>query len=156
MNSTKEQKQKLREVGYELQEDKKTIDDLFDYHYSLLLKLKEQGQPTNLTNKDKIRINEDGTLSVIKIERKMEDGKRIQINKEEYQNPNLKTTGNWLYYNQKNFTKEQKQKLREVGYELQEDKKKNYKDAKNNFDEQSNFKKMSKILKENKNGKKIS
>ena len=53
----------------------------------------------------------------------MEDGKQIQINKEEYQNPNLITTGNWLYINQNEFTKEQKQKLREVGYELQEDKK---------------------------------
>ena len=54
---------------------------------------------------DKIRINEDGTLSVIKIESKMEDGKQIQINKEEYQNPNLKTTGNWLYINQKTLLK---------------------------------------------------
>ena len=77
--------------------NKNNFNKMFDYHYSLLLKLKEQGQPTNLTAIDKIRINEDGTLSVIKIESKMEDGKQIQINKEEYQNPNLKKTGNWLY-----------------------------------------------------------
>ena len=119
---TKEQKQKLREVGYELQEDKKTKEDLFDYHYGLLLKLKENGQLTNLTNSDKIRVNNDGTILVIKkVIHETKDRKQIQMNKDEYQDPNLITTGNWLYVHQKEFTKEQKQKLRDIGYVLKED-----------------------------------
>ena len=56
------QKQKLRELGYILKGEE---EDKFEKHYGLLVKLKEQGEDPNLTNKDKIRINEDGTISII-------------------------------------------------------------------------------------------
>ena len=45
-------------------------------------------------------------------------------NKEKYNQSNLINIGEWLYRNQEKFTKEQKQKLRDIGYVLKEDKEK--------------------------------
>ena len=53
-----------------------------------MVKLKEQGEDVNLASIDKIRINEDGTISVIKKKIQMIDGKQEIINKEEYNDKN--------------------------------------------------------------------
>ena len=78
----------LRDIGYELKEDKK-VEYTFNYFYSLLEKLKESNQPTNLASGDKIRINEDGSLTIVK------------IGQEGYNDENLIAIGDWLNRNQK-------------------------------------------------------
>ena len=80
----------------------------------MLEKLKESGQTTNLVSGDKIRINEDGSLTIVK------------IGQEGYDNENLIVIGRWLYKHQKEFSAEEKQMLRDIGYELKEDKKVEY------------------------------
>ena len=124
-----EEKQMLRDIGYELQEDKK-VEYTFNYFYSLLEKLKESGQTTNLVSGDRIRINENGSLTVVK------------IGQEGYNDKNLIAIGDWLYKHQKEFSAEEKQMLRDIGYELQEDKKKKYKSKVQKFNEVSNFEKL--------------
>ena len=124
-----EEKQMLRDIGYELKEDKK-VEYTFNYFYSLLEKLKESNQPTNLASGDKIRINEDGSLTIVK---KGQEG---------YDGENLIAIGDWLNRNQKKLSDEEKQMLRDIGYELQEDKKKKYKSKVQKFNEVSNFEKL--------------
>ncbi|MBO6195325.1 MAG: hypothetical protein J6O56_03140 [Bacilli bacterium] len=118
---TEEQKQMLRNVGYILKEDKETFEEKFEYHYSLLERLTTQGLSANLLSDDKIKMDENGLLSIIKPKMKLKNGKAVQVNKEEYFDSSLISSGNWLYVNQSNFTKEQKQKLRQIGYVLKED-----------------------------------
>ena len=119
------QKQMLREVGYVLQEDKLTPEEefnkTFNYYYSLLVKINEQNESgicevysTNLANRDKIKIDSEGKVHVVK------------KNSSEYKSPDLLDVGQWLYSHQNKiqpiFNESQKQMLREVGYALQEDK----------------------------------
>ena len=96
----------------------------------MLEKLKESGQTTNLVSGDRIRINENGSLTVVK------------IGQEGYNDKNLIAIGDWLYKHQKEFSAEEKQMLRDIGYELQEDKKKKYKSKVQKFNEVSNFEKL--------------
>ena len=131
------QKQLLREVGYVLQEDKLTLEEefnkTFNYYYGLLVKIKEQNKSgiceeysTNLTSKDKIKIDSEGIVHVVK------------ENSSEYNSPDLLNVGNWLYNHQKKiqpiFDENQKQLLREVGYVLKEDKKKKFNESKKKVD----------------------
>ncbi|MGN0973609.1 MAG: hypothetical protein ACI4OT_02575, partial [Bacilli bacterium] len=149
-NFNEDQKSRLKEVGY--------YDGPFETHFYYLTKLKEQGKPTNLTQTDKIRVKEEGTVEVVKQLTKRENGKQITINKEEYNDKSLINTGNWLYTNQKNFNENQKSRLREVGYKLKEDKENMYNSAKQEFDSSSNFSRVNKKAnnKEADNGRKIS
>ena len=124
-----EEKQMLSDIGYELKEDK-SLANRFNYYYDLLVKLKENDQPTNLVSRDKIRINEDGSLTIVKKGQKGYDGE------------NLIAIGDWLNRNQKKLSDEEKQMLRDIGYELQEDKKKKYKSKVQKFNEVSNFEKL--------------
>ena len=55
---------------------------------------------------DKIRINKDGTLSIVK------------QGEPDYNSPDLIGVGQYLYRNQNEFTKEQKRLLQEIGYEF--------------------------------------
>ena len=96
----------------------------------MLEKLKGSGQISKLVSNDKIRINEDGSLTIVK------------IGKEGYDDKNLVAIGSWLYYHQKELSDEEKQMLRDIGYELQEDKKKKYKSKVQKFNEVSNFEKL--------------
>ena len=151
-NFTEEQKQKLRDIGYVL----KGEENVFERYYDYLIRLKEQGEDVNLTQPDKIKINENGTISVIKKKKQRVNGKRVHINIEEYHDQNLIAVGYWFYANQKNFTEEQKQKLRDIGYVLKEDIKRRKKQKQEEFDKDSNFgKKKDEILnkKERRHGK---
>ena len=115
------QKKLLREVGYVLQEEKLNIEKekfnkIFNEHYSLLVKIKEQKESgvyeeysTNLSASDKIKVDSEGIVHVVK------------ISSPEYKSPDLLNTGDWLWRRQLDFDENQKQKLREVGYVLQED-----------------------------------
>ena len=114
------QKQLLREVGYVLKEDKSNIekekfDKTFNYYYSLLVKIKEQNESgiceeysTNLANRDKIKIDSEGKVHVVK------------KNSSEYKSPDLLDVGQWLYSHQNKiqpiFNESQKQMLRDIGY----------------------------------------
>ena len=131
------QKQMLREVGYVLQEDKLTIEEefnkTFNKYYSLLVKIKEQNESgiceeysTNLSIEDKIKIDSEGIVHVVK------------KSSPEYKSPDLLNVGNWFYKHQNTiqpvFDENQKQMLREVGYVLQEDKKKKFNESKKKVD----------------------
>ena len=149
---SEEQKNKLREIGYFLSEK----EILFEKHYSLLVKLKEQGESTNLAPADKLKINEDGSVTIIKRQSKTINGTKVYINKDEYNDRNLISIGSWLSQNQKKLDETQKAKLREIGYILKEDKKKKYKEKKEEFDTDGKFeKKVNEIVKgeEHKHGK---
>ena len=140
------QKQRLRDIGYVLRGEE---EDLFEKYYSYLAKLKEQGKDVNLATKDKLDIKEDGTIIVVKIKRKMVGGKLIQTNSEIYNNPKLIPVGRWFSRKQSTFDDAQKQRLREIGYVLKEDKKKKKKEKQEKFDEVSNFgRKQDEILNE--------
>ena len=99
----------------------------------MLVKIKEQNKSgiceeysTNLTSKDKIKIDSEGIVHVVK------------ENSSEYNSPDLLNVGNWLYNHQKKiqpiFDENQKQLLREVGYVLKEDKKKKFNESKKKVD----------------------
>ena len=136
-NFDENQKQMLREVGYVLQEDKMTSEEefnkKFNYYYDLLVKIKEQNElgiceeySTNLGSRDKIKVDSEGIVHVIK------------YSSPEYESPDLLNAGNWLYNHQNSvqpiFNEIQKQMLREVGYVLQEDKKKKFNESKKKVD----------------------
>ena len=75
----------------------------------MLLKLKDQGKPVNLAKTDKVRIDEDGKLEIVKY--------KINSNKNtEWDDETLIGLGDWLYRHQKDFDDEQKQELRDIGY----------------------------------------
>ena len=131
------QKQMLREVGYVFQEDKLTPEEefnkIFNDYYGLLVKIKEQNESgiceeysTNLTNKDKIKVDSEGIVHVVK------------KSSSEYKSPDLVNAGQWLYNHQNKvkpiFDENQKQLLREVGYVLQEDKNKKFNEFKKKVD----------------------
>ena len=132
------QKQLLREVGYVLKEDKSNVkkeefDKIFNDYYGLLVKIKEQNESgiceeysTNLTNKDKIKVDSEGIVHVVK------------KSSSEYKSPDLVNAGQWLYNHQNKvkpiFDENQKQLLREVGYVLQEDKNKKFNESKKKVD----------------------
>ena len=86
--------------------------------------MQEQGDSTNLTSNDKVRVKADGTVEVVKQKMKKIDGKQMIANEEEYKAADLIAIGNWLYTNSKQskFDEDQKAKLRKVGYILSEDK----------------------------------
>ena len=136
-----DQKAKLRKVGYILNEDKGNKKD-FDYYYDILLKLQEQGDSTDLSAADKVRVKADGTVEVVKRKIKYIDGKQVIANEEEYKAEDLIAIGNWLSKNsrQSKFDEDQKAKLREVGYVLTEDKKKRFAEADTKFNDDSTFK----------------
>ena len=143
-----EKKQKLRDIGYVL----KAEEDKFEKYYEYLVKLKKQGETVNLAVSDKLKINEDGTVNIIKI--KTVEGNKVNL--EEYNNPNLIQVGSYFFRNQVNFNEIQKQKLRDIGYVLKEDKKNNKKQKQEEFDKDSSFgKKKDEILnkKEHQHGK---
>ena len=127
----------LREVGYVLQEDKLTPEEefnkTFNYYYGLLVKIKEQNESgiceeysTNLVQRDKIKIDSDGIVHVVK------------YSSPEYKSPDLLDVGKWLCNHQNRvqpiFDENQKHLLREVGYVLQEDKKKKFNESKKKVD----------------------
>ena len=151
---TEEQKQKLRDIGYVL----KGEEDKFEIYYQYLVKLKEQGEDTNLVVSDKIKINEDSSITIIKKKSKVDKGKLEIINKEEYNDNKLINLGAYLYRNQDKFTEGQKQKLRDIGYVLKEDAKKNFDVSDKIFEADSH---MSKVVsniqskKENNDGRKL-
>ena len=147
-NFTEEQKQRLRDIGYVLKEDE---EEKFEIYYGYLVQLKKQGDTTNLASQDKIKHNTDGTIEIVKIIIKTIDGRRVIINADEYNSQDLINVGKWLYTNQDNFTEVQKQRLRDIGYVLKEDKKKKYDEAKEQFDETSEFSKALNSGKENNN-----
>ena len=139
------QKQRLRDIGYVLSGE----ENKFEKYYGYLVKLKEQGEDVNLTPLDKLDIKEDGIISVVKKETKIIDGKRVIINSDIYNNPKLIQVGSWFYQNQSKFDDLQKQRLRDIGYVLKEDKKKKKKEKQEEFDEVSNFgRKQEEILNE--------
>ena len=128
----------LREVGYVLKEDKSNVkkeefNKIFNDYYGLLVKIKEQNESgiceeysTNLTNKDKIKVDSEGIVHVVK------------KSSSEYKSPDLVNAGQWLYNHQNKvkpiFDENQKQLLREVGYVLQEDKNKKFNESKKKVD----------------------
>ena len=152
---TEEQKEKLRDIGYVLKEEK---EDKFEIYYQYLIKLKEQGEDTNLVVSDKIKINEDSSITIIKKKSKVDKGKLEIINKEEYNDNKLINLGAYLYRNQDKFTEGQKEKLRDIGYVLKEDAKKNFDVSDKIFEADSH---MSKVVsniqskKENNDGRKL-
>ena len=115
------QKQMLKEVGYVLQEEKLTLEEefnkTFNEYYCLLVKIKEQNESgiceeysTNLASMDKIKIDSEGKVHVVKKE------------SSEYKSSDLLNVGDWFNSHQSDFNENQKQMLREVGYVLKEDK----------------------------------
>ena len=115
------QKQMLKEVGYVLQEEKLTLEEefnkTFNEYYGLLVKIKEQNESgiceeysTNLASMDKIKIDSEGKVHVVKKE------------SSEYKSSDLLNVGDWFNSHQSDFNENQKQMLREVGYVLKEDK----------------------------------
>ena len=107
------QKQMLRDIGYVLKEDKLTpeeeFNNTFNNYYSLLVKIKKQNESgtgekysTNLTTKDKIKIDSEG-IHVVK------------YGSSEYNSPDLLGVGLWLYKHQPDFDENQKQMLRDIG-----------------------------------------
>ena len=87
----------------------------FNYYYGLLVKIKEQNESgiceensTNLANHDKIKIDSEGIVHVVK------------RNSPEYNSPDLLNVGNWFYNHQNRFQpvfdENQKQMLRDIGY----------------------------------------
>ena len=117
------QKRMLRDIGYVRPGDE------FNSYYYYLEKIKEQNESgicekysTNLANKDKIKVDSKGIVHVVK------------RNSPEYNSPDLLRVGGWLYDHQSDFDENQKQMLREVGYVLQEDKKKKFNESKKKVD----------------------
>ena len=78
--------------------------------------MKEQEKPVNLSSTDKVRINDDGKLEIVKY--------IINGNKNvEWYDESLIKLGDWLYKCQKSFNTKQKQELRDIGYIFIEDSK---------------------------------
>ena len=97
------------------------FEETFNYYYGLLVKIKEQNESgiceeysTNLTSIDKIKIDSEGIVHVVK------------YGSPEYKSPDLLNVGQWLYKHQNSdqpvFDETQKQMLRDIGYVLKEDK----------------------------------
>ena len=155
---TEEQKQRLRDIGYVLKEDKESEKDKFERNYNYLVKLKEQGDDTNLTSSTKLRLEENGSISVVKKVYKSINGKTIFINKDEYSKKELVSAGLYLFKNQDKFTEEQKQRLRDIGYVLNKNSKKKYEESDILFEGNSH---MTKIIsniqekRENNDGRKL-
>ena len=120
------QKQMLRDIGYVQPGEE------FNSYYYYLEKIKEQNKSgickdsTNLTSDDKIKVDSKGIVHVVK------------KSSPEYKSADLLKVGQWLYNHQNNvkpvFDENQKQMLREVGYVLQEDKKKKFDESKKKVD----------------------
>ena len=97
------------------------FEETFNYYYGLLVKIKQQNESgiceeysTNLTSIDKIKIDSEGIVHVVK------------YGSPEYKSPDLLNVGQWLYKHQNSdqpvFDETQKQMLRDIGYVLKEDK----------------------------------
>ena len=125
------QRKKLEDVGYKFTEDKKLN---FEKCYNILKQLKEDGKPTNLAGKDKIRINEDGTLSVVKEK------------DSDYHSPDLIGVGKYLYRNQDKFNEGQMKRLKEVGYIFKKCRQKKFDQSKKEFDEERHDKVVNKVI----------
>ena len=92
------------------------FEETFNYYYGLLVKIKEQNESgicekysTNLANKDKIKIDSNGIVHVVK------------KNSPEYNYPGLINVGWWFNEHQSDFDVEKKQMLRDIGYVLSGD-----------------------------------
>ena len=92
------------------------FEETFNYYYGLLVKIKEQNESgkceqysTNLAYKDKIKIDSNGIVHVVK------------KNSPEYNYPGLINVGWWFNEHQSDFDVEKKQMLRDIGYVLSGD-----------------------------------
>ena len=92
------------------------FEETFNYYYGLLVKIKEQNESgkceqysTNLAYKDKIKIDSNGIVHVVK------------KNSPEYNYPGLINVGRWFNEHQSDFDVEKKQMLRDIGYVLSGD-----------------------------------
>ena len=134
---------------------KKKFEREFEERYQILVKLKELGLKTNLAMRDKVLVNEDGSLEVIS-EPLAQNGKHIlsTINgrketeaewderKRKYYSDEAQAVGNWLYRNYHKLSPEKREKLQELGYLIGEErlkKKAEYAKKKADFDGKSTF-----------------
>ena len=159
-----ERREKLQELGYlngekslkcQGMSTKKKFEREFEERYQILVKLKELGLKTNLAMRDKVLVNEDGSLEVIS-EPLAQNGKHIlsTINgrketeaewderKRKYYSDEAQAVGNWLYRNYHKLSPEKREKLQELGYLIGEErlkKKAEYAKKKADFDGKSTF-----------------
>ncbi|MCI6900018.1 MAG: hypothetical protein MR846_05465, partial [Tenericutes bacterium] len=157
----------LQELGYLNGEEylkhkgmsaKEKFERVFEENYKILVKLNDLGLKTNLSNSDKVLVNEDGNLEVISkpsakngkpclstINGRKETEAEWDERKRKYYSDEAQAVGSWLYKNYHKFSPEKREKLQELGYLNGEEslkKKAEYAKKKADFNSKSTFGKV--------------
>ena len=116
-------------LKYKGMSDKEKFEKDFEENYKILVKLNDLGLKTNLSNKDKVLVNEDGSLEVISwpqvndgkpslstINGRKETEAEWNERKRKYNLDEAKTVGYWLYANYSDLDEDKRKALIKIGY----------------------------------------